>query len=93
MKYILVSTTIGLLLGSVLARLLIGLEANLDCAGAGLCGLAFILAPFILLVQLPWIAIPGVPESSYPYLVALNGALFGLGAGVILAWGSRSRRK
>jgi hypothetical protein len=78
MKYIVLSTAVGFLIGSVLVGLILGLQANLDCAGSGLCGLAFLLAPLILFVQLPWIAIPGVPDSVAPYFVALNGALYGL---------------
>jgi hypothetical protein len=93
MKYIVLSTAVGFLIGSVLVGLILGLQANLDCAGSGLCGLAFLLAPLILFVQLPWIAIPGVPDSLAPYFVALNGALYGLAVGIILACGSRSTRK
>ena len=92
MKHILLSTTIGFLIGTVLVWLILGLKVNLDCAGSGLCGLAFVLAPLILFVQLPWIAIPGVPDPIVPYLVALNGALYGFAVGVILDWGSRSTR-
>lgn len=75
MKYLLSLTTVGFLVGSVLAGRLVWLERNLDCAGSGSCGLAFVLAPVILFVQLPWIAIPGIPHSLLPYLVALNGTL------------------
>ena len=89
MKHILLSTTIGLVIGSMLAGLVVGLEASMDCAGAGLCGLAIVLAPLILLIQLPWIAIPGVPQSSLPFLVAIHGALLGLAVGVIFTWSSR----